>query len=185
MRLVVFLVAVLLVASTGVPTVAQMGAPASAVTPNALLVIPVKPNPFGTPAQAPARMPYAPGAAPVQGECEGADPALTPAHVISTSRVGNLDKYAIGSSVVNRGEHGQLHTVSQRVEFYVDGTRTQVQTVPRLAVHGVYNFAFAFTRAVDAGPGTTTIEIRYRDLVKSDRARDDCNAANDKVFLKV
>ena len=185
MRLVVFLVAVLVIALTGVPTVAQLGAPNSAVTPNALLVVPVKPHPFRTAAPEPARMPFAPGAAPPAPSCDEADPAVTAAQLVSTSRVGGLYKYAIGSSVVNRGARAQLHTVSQRVEFYVDGTRTQVQTVPPLPVEGVYNFVFAFTRSVEAGKGTTTIEIRYRDLVKADRPRDDCNPSNDRVYFKV
>lgn len=119
----------------------------------------------------------APAAAPA-ATCAGANPAITSVVVKNVTSNGRVNTYHIVGTVTNLGSVGQPSNTLQFVDIYVDRMKRDDRGIPPLAPGQSYTFGYDWTRATDAGPGTTTAHFRIR-MVQG----GDCNPANGANFV--
>jgi hypothetical protein len=105
--------------------------------------------------------------------CAGPNPAITSASVKGVTNAGTANIYHLTGTVTNLGASGQPSNALQHVDIYYAGNRLDSRSIPPLAVGQSFTFGYDWRRALDAGPGTTTIAFRI-DM----RQGEDCNPAN-------
>lgn len=105
--------------------------------------------------------------------CEGPNPAITAAKVIGVTNAGTENVYRLSGTVTNLGGSRQPTNTLQHVGIYYAGDRLDSRSIPPLLAGQSFTFTYDWQRALDAGPGTTTVEFRMNM-----RRGENCYPAN-------
>jgi hypothetical protein len=105
--------------------------------------------------------------------CAGPNPAIASVAVKSSTTNGQLNTYHIVGTVTNLGGQAQASNTLQFVNIFVDRQKRDDRGIPPLKPGQSYAFGYDWTRASDAGAGTTTVRFRM-DV----RQGANCNPAN-------
>ena len=124
-----------------------------------------------------------PAAAAAAG-CNGADPSIVGVHVGDVTNSGGLDHITVTGRVQNVGSKGQPGNMLQRVDYLLNGTRTDTRTIQPLAAGASQPFSFTVERAAGAGQGTSRVTF-YLEVLSPQGTQYDCNAGNDKVTIHI
>lgn len=122
-------------------------------------------------------------AAAQAASCNGADPAITSVKVANVASDGGANHYTLAGTVTNLGSAKQSTNVLQFVDIYQGKTRLEDRGIPPLAPGQSYNWTYVWTRASDAGNGTTTFHFSIRMTQPAAPGAEDCNTANDTYTL--
>ncbi len=105
--------------------------------------------------------------------CNGPNPAITSVVVKNVTTSGQLNTYHIVGTVTNLGTQAQPSNTLQFVDIYVDRMKRDNRGIPPLRPGQSYTFGYDWSRATDAGNGTTTAHFQM-DI----RQGSDCNPTN-------
>jgi hypothetical protein len=120
-----------------------------------------------------------------QAPCSGADPAITSVAVQSVNPDGDVNRYQLAVTVVNRGQDSQGGNVLQSVDIFQDGNKVGEKGLPPLKPGESYNFVYSFVRAADAGNNTTHLAFVLDMHQPSGISSQHCDAAGDRYMLRV
>jgi len=111
--------------------------------------------------------------------CKGADPAIVSAAVKGITSDGKVNRYALNIRVVNFGSMKQPSNVLQSVQVYQNAIKLDTKGLPPLKPGQAYNFTYVFQRSIDAGDGTSTLNLKLVVSKPTPPGNMDCNLTND------
>jgi hypothetical protein len=94
--------------------------------------------------------------------CLGGNPAITHVAVQSTHTMGKMNQYVIVGTVVNHGTANQPSNTLQFVDIYDGAQKVDSKSIPPLTTSGTFHFTYNWSRASDAGAGSTTFTFKVR-----------------------
>lgn len=94
--------------------------------------------------------------------CLGGNPAITHVAVQTTHTAGMANHYTIVGTVVNHGTANQPANTVQFVDIYDGAQKVDSKTIPPLTTSGTFHFTYTWSRATDAGAGSTTFMFKLR-----------------------
>jgi hypothetical protein len=94
--------------------------------------------------------------------CLGGNPAITHVSVQSTHPMGNMNQYVLVGTVVNQGTASQPSNTLQFVDIYDGAEKVDAKSIPPLTTSGTSHFRYVWSRASDAGAGSTTFVFKIR-----------------------
>ncbi len=109
--------------------------------------------------------------------CSGTDAAITTVSVKSVSTSNMTNHYMLTGTVSNLGTQGQANNVLQHVDIWLNDQKLDDRSIPPLAAGQSATFTYPWTRAVEAGKGSTVMTF------KLDGQGPDCYPANDHFTL--
>lgn len=108
--------------------------------------------------------------------CAAAGPTIVAAHASAPVPNGSLSHYVVTIDVKNSGRSKQGSNVLQSVDVYQNGTKVDAKSVPPLAPDQTFAAQYAFDRAAEARPNSTSFLFRLD--VHSPASARPCSEAN-------
>jgi CARDB len=105
--------------------------------------------------------------------CLGGNPAITHVGVQTVHRMGTMNQYRLVGTVKNLGTANQPSSTLQFVDIYDGAEKVDAKTIPPLTAAGSTTFTYNWSRAYDAGVGSTTFYFKMRMVHGTN-----CNPAN-------
>jgi len=91
--------------------------------------------------------------------CVGPKPAIGSVYVASHTSNGRVNVYNLVGTVTNVGSSAQSSNTLQFVDIWQYGVKLDARGIPPLGLGSSAHFSYAWQRAIDAAPGTTTLNF--------------------------
>jgi hypothetical protein len=92
--------------------------------------------------------------------CPGAAPSISNVTTAMSTNADGLSRYTLTVAVTNVGAQGQKANVLQSVDIFLDRAKNGEKGVPPLRAGQTYSFTYGVSRAQDARPGSTSVDLR-------------------------
>jgi|HubBroStandDraft_6_1064221.scaffolds.fasta_scaffold20490_4 hypothetical protein len=111
------------------------------------------------------------------GRCLGGNPAIVHVGVQTSHSMGKMTQYRLVGAVQNMGTANQPSSTLQFVDIYDGAEKVDSRSIPPLTSSGTFHFTYNWSRASDAGAGSTTFVFKIRMV-----SGTNCNPANGATY---